>query len=294
MDKMIRKRHSQFYSKTHFHRLVQKNVSSSMIRIYERLRQQPNTDHEETSSTVLQPSNNTTANIIPQDYLYDCVDDKQLHTIHVFNDISHRYNENRSRRFENDISNCAGKGSGSHENIIPINNETVDDEVASSIMKVEHEFVDSTKFITINNNSTFISDIKNWALQFSIKHNALNNLLSILRNNTNTSFPADARTLLETPRSTEIFVVAGGEYYHYGLKNVIINIIKNRIYSKHNGTLIKLLISTDGATLGTSSGKNIWPILCSDTDSRDVHIIGIYYGERKPNNANDFLQILII
>ncbi|XP_032686339.1 uncharacterized protein LOC116851228 isoform X3 [Odontomachus brunneus] len=151
MDKMIRKRHSQFYSKTHFHRLVQKNVSSSMIRIYERLRQQPNTDHEETSSTVLQPSNNTTANIIPQDYLYDCVDDKQLHTIHVFNDISHRYNENRSRRFENDISNCAG----------------------------------------------------------------------------------------------------------------------------------------------TSSGKNIWPILCSDTDSRDVHIIGIYYGERKPNNANDFLQMFV-
>ncbi|XP_067208335.1 uncharacterized protein [Linepithema humile] len=35
----------------------------------------------------------------------------------------------------------------------------------------------------------------------------------------------------------------------------------------------------------------MWPILCSDSESRDVHMIGVYYGEGKPDNSNSFLEM---
>ncbi|KAJ8685743.1 hypothetical protein QAD02_021536 [Eretmocerus hayati] len=53
---------------------------------------------------------------------------------------------------------------------------------------------------------------------------------------------------------------------------------------------IKLLVGIDGAPLGNSSEKKMWPILISDQELIGVYIAGIYVGDSKPTDANEFLQ----
>lgn len=85
-----------------------------------------------------------------------------------------------------------------------------------------------------------------------------------------------------------------GQYWHNGLKKVVLSIIKKRIQTDHvEDKDINLLINIDGATIGKSSGKSMWPILCTDTICKQVHVIGIYYGEDKPDNSNILLDRFI-
>lgn len=55
-----------------------------------------------------------------------------------------------------------------------------------------------------------------WALKFNIAHNALSGLLEILRKYIPLNkLPKDPRTLLKTPRNTNIVRMGSGEYLHY-------------------------------------------------------------------------------
>jgi len=120
--------------------------------------------------------------------------------------------------------------------------------------------------------------------------NTVNSLLQILRKHTNVAFPND-RTLLKTPTCTEVAIIDKGQYWHYGLKKAIIRLLMNceeTDYSENRH--IDLLININGATLGKSTEKSMWPILCSDTVSKNVAVVGIFYGEGKPNNCNAFLD----
>ena len=67
----------------------------------------------------------------------------------------------------------------------------------------------------------FISDIHLLVVQHNIDQTTTNNLLEILRNNTDTAFPKTYRTLLKTPRQTPTIQMEGGEYYHFGLEDAI-------------------------------------------------------------------------
>ena len=63
-----------------------------------------------------------------------------------------------------------------------------------------------------------------------------------------------------------------------GLKN-----IKNEI---------NLLVNVDGLSLYKSAKSCFWPILCSDTELKDVFIVGLYQGNGKPHDSNDFLKAI--
>ncbi|KMQ85462.1 atp synthase subunit mitochondrial [Lasius niger] len=105
-----------------------------------------------------------------------------------------------------------------------------------------------------------LRDLQNWSFEFKIWHSVINALMEILRNAPHSQFktlPKDARALLKTPKKTaEIVALSGGSYYHFGLSN----------------TLEVLLLHY----------KN--------DISNQVHIIGLFYGKKKPKNANEFLQ----
>lgn len=58
----------------------------------------------------------------------------------------------------------------------------------------------------------FLQNISSWAIMFNIFHSALLALLFILRKYTHYPFPKDPRTLLKTPRRTEILEMGTGEY----------------------------------------------------------------------------------
>uniref|UniRef100_A0ABD2XQ81 Uncharacterized protein n=1 Tax=Trichogramma kaykai TaxID=54128 RepID=A0ABD2XQ81_9HYME len=101
----------------------------------------------------------------------------------------------------------------------------------------------------------------------------------------------DARTLLKRPRNVCSPVqMDPGHYSHFGLQNCLEKIISNRLLENEEDKVIRLLVNIDGAPLGESSEKSLWPILCSSDTDIEVYIIRVYAGESKPNDANEFLK----
>lgn len=141
-----------------------------------------------------------------------------------------------------------------------------------------------------DNNLKFKLDLREWAIAFKIHLNAFSALQLILRKYTCIDFPIDARTFLKTPRCTNVSSMGNGQYCHLGLRNAVERILTKRCDKRCDKDEIRLLVCTDGAPIGHSSTKNLWPIMCCDTILRIVEVIGIYYGDGKPDDSNEFLE----
>lgn len=124
-------------------------------------------------------------------------------------------------------------------------------------------------------------------MSYNIPHNACNALLKVLQKHTSCNFFTDTRTLLKTPRQNNIIKICGGEYFYLDLHNIIKNMLL-----KSNERYIDLLINIDGLPLAKSSHAALWPILCSNTRDNTVYL-GVYFGYKKPENSNIYLQALV-
>lgn len=94
-----------------------------------------------------------------------------------------------------------------------------------------------------------------WAIERNISHFGLSALLKVLKTDPhNSDLPTDPRTLLQTPRYTEIKEMALGFYWHYGLTRSLINFIEQNStrFNKFENT-ISLFINVDGLPLSRSS-----------------------------------------
>ncbi|KAF5281928.1 hypothetical protein FQR65_LT14454 [Abscondita terminalis] len=134
------------------------------------------------------------------------------------------------------------------------------------------------------NSKDFQNEIAEWSIKFNIQHNALSALLVILKKNSNPDFPVDARTLLKTPRHTEIQQIKGGQYAHFGLHEIL------KYMTNKKSDKIELMVNIDGLPLSKSSNICLWPILCSNRFSKKVYLIGAFFGKEKPGDSNEFLQ----
>jgi len=134
-------------------------------------------------------------------------------------------------------------------------------------------------------------DLAVWAVKHQITHIALTALLYRLKKHSCFSkLPVDARSLLKTPRQQNIRVVMPGSYFHFGLLHPVKKIIAS---IKDNINCVKIAINIDGLPLSKSSQQQFWPILGSILLYNNVFIIGIYFGNEKPADANDFLYDFI-
>lgn len=166
------------------------------------------------------------------------------------------------------------------------------------ITQSDNDHCNSTNNINYynSNNSTnnnikeqFEDVLASWAVSYNVPHNAGNALLTILRKYTPYNFPLQMRSLLQTPRQTDIIKVCEGEYFHWGVDNVIQKMLAkcNEIES------IDLLINIDDLPVGKSSNASLWPILCSNMMDKAVYLVGAYFGYEKPRDRNVFLQSLV-
>lgn len=137
--------------------------------------------------------------------------------------------------------------------------------------------------------SNFKYDLTTWAVEHKITHTALNALLQTLKKHSCFSaLPLDARSLLRTPRhQQELRTVEPGSYYHFGLADSIRKVLT---FVKDNIDCIRIGVNIDGLPLSRSSQQQFWSILGSIIPYDNVFIIGIYHGNEKPANANDFLK----
>lgn len=174
---------------------------------------------------------------------------------------------------------------------------SVDDETAS----IESKGEDSTFAVGIDNalennaeleqhDEHFPDALRTWAVNHNITHQALRDLLKLLKSQyKDARLPLDPRTLLGTPQATgELCVdIAGGKYWHNGLKACLDQWFANVDENKS----ISLNINVDGLPIYKSSKYQLWPILCNVHEMPQLSPlpVGIFLGKSKPSNVNEFL-----
>lgn len=137
-------------------------------------------------------------------------------------------------------------------------------------------------------NDHFRDDLKIWAIQYNISHQALRGLLKLLQCK-DARLPLDPRTLLATPQATGNLCAdkAGGKYWHYGLKACL-----NQWFANVDENIsISLNINVDGLPIYKSSKYQLWPILCNVHEKPQLEPlpVGIFLGRSKPSDVNEFL-----
>jgi len=153
----------------------------------------------------------------------------------------------------------------------------------------ESESADEIDIANLENYDKFRTDLCHWYINNHISHKAIANLLVILRKRTDLPFPKDPRTLLNTPRNVE-YISAEMQYYHFGLKRTLKKMLWEHIQQYGPTNILRIFINIDGLPIAKSGNASLWPILCSNSVTKLVYIVGAYYGEAKPANNNVFLQ----
>ena len=131
-------------------------------------------------------------------------------------------------------------------------------------------------------------DIASWCVQFQISEAAGNGLLKCWRKY-HPELPQNIKTLKKTPNevSGEIVELAGGKYLHNGLRK---NVEKFLAVYKIKEVVLKIDIGVDGIPLTKSSNSQLWPILGNIVPYKEVFIIGVFHGNKKPICADAFLK----
>lgn len=130
-----------------------------------------------------------------------------------------------------------------------------------------------------------------WAILFNIPHFALSSLLCILRD-ADLNVPKDPRTLLGTPRHTDVKEIAGGSYHYFGIASSICDKFHGEIPVELNAVdTLSLNINVDGLPLFRSSNSQLWPILGIVNEARNKapFIIAVYGGSCKPKSIDEYL-----
>lgn len=144
--------------------------------------------------------------------------------------------------------------------------------------------------LNIKTDKNFKDSVAAWAIKFRITHSVLRALLKILNMFTNTTFPKDPRTLLQTPRKTEVVTMEDGQYCHFDIVDIVKKMISERRKNNMNITVLDLLINIDGVSTFESSNGCFWPILVSENLCDKVYVAGLYYGYTKPKDSSKFLR----
>lgn len=139
----------------------------------------------------------------------------------------------------------------------------------------------------------FQDELQNWAVSENITHTAVDKLLQIL-NRHGQSVPQCAKTLLSTPRISQIEQMGNGRYWHYGFKKAL----EQRLCSGTENSVannLTLLFNIDGLPVYKNSCVSIWPVLVIIKESNDKQPIPIcaYEGDGKPKDLNQFLDNFI-
>jgi len=182
--------------------------------------------------------------------------------------------------------NCNSSGPSILNNIIPVDNFNL------NLNKIQILSSKSSSSDVLDQLS-FKQQIALWAVNEHISHTSLKSLLSILKAHPcHSDLPSDPRTLLNTPRGTELRNINFGQYWHYGLKKGLTNFLNKKGQIQSNK--IELMIGVDGLPISKSSGSQLWPILGSVIGFNEVFIIGIYHSySKKPEKSNEFLEYFV-
>ncbi|TGZ47888.1 Uncharacterized protein DBV15_12984 [Temnothorax longispinosus] len=128
--------------------------------------------------------------------------------------------------------------------------------------------------------------LKAWALR-GVSRKKINDLLSRLQP-LFPILPKSYKTLLKTPRKVLLKVIGTGKMWYKGIQANIRQKLSDA-YIMDKGEIV-MDVNIDGLNLYNSTDGEFWPILGSFSDEADPFIIGVYYGIKKPEDINMFLE----
>lgn len=134
--------------------------------------------------------------------------------------------------------------------------------------------------------------LREWVNQYNIKHNAVDSLLSIWREQGYTDLPKTARTLMRTKNDFEMKDISGVSYTYLGLrKQLKANVLRYPKAALEHLSDLEISLNIDGLPLFRSTKNSVWPILVAivSMDPKVVFPIAYAYGGTKPRDL-DFLD----
>lgn len=151
--------------------------------------------------------------------------------------------------------------------------------------------------------TNFATSLISWSHDHNISHSALDALLKILKPY-HASLPKDSRTLLRTPKQINVRECDAGSYIYFGLLPNILERASTGLIDSQNYPIIDLkklqidsdlltvTVNVDGLPVHSSTNYSFWPILCilDQCNNKKPFIVGLFYGESKPNNVNNYLR----
>lgn len=107
-------------------------------------------------------------------------------------------------------------------------------------------------------------------VKHKVYHKFCNGLLQLLKSE-GLDVPKDIRTLMKTPKLHDIVDISVGSYIHLGLRNMLLPIlIKNNVQIYIKSNVIKIGINIDGLSVSKSSRTQLWPILISILNFKEL------------------------
>ncbi|CAG5038376.1 unnamed protein product [Parnassius apollo] len=152
----------------------------------------------------------------------------------------------------------------------------------------EDEEEEEEKFSDIEKITALTKQLKTWSVGNNITQTALKQLLLILNEgyvSTTLLLPKDPRTVLRTPKEICIKNIEGGQYWHHGITEPLMKLLKDFTPIPNS---IHLIFNFDGLPIFKSAKKEFWPILANAEGN--VFTIGIYYGTGKPKILEEYLE----
>lgn len=117
---------------------------------------------------------------------------------------------------------------------------------------------------TLETTRNFRELLQEWAVEFQVKQDAVDRLLHIMKvvpNYEELGLPLTCRTLLQTIKKTPLKAVSPGHYFHFGLENGIMQVLKDLSIMNIKDNYIKMQLNVDGVPLAKSSNSQLWTIL---------------------------------
>ncbi|XP_055543301.1 uncharacterized protein LOC129728860 [Wyeomyia smithii] len=138
------------------------------------------------------------------------------------------------------------------------------------------------------------AELSAWASKYCVPLAGVSDLLKILKQSAGLYLPNDARTLLKTPRKSNLRKICNGEYIHMGVAEFLRRF--NLIDYIEEGHPVILSFSVDGTPVSKSGANDLWIIsgaVHTEEFKRHVFIVGIFNGPSKPTSFNTFLEELV-
>lgn len=174
------------------------------------------------------------------------------------------------------------------------------DAVNCGINLIEYNIDVNNKNNSINTsavatNANFKNKLVTWACQNNITHKALGELLLLIRPKYQ-FLPVNARTLLKTPRNTNIIKLRNGEMTYLGIERALQNnILRSGLKSSVTNNTVQIVVNIDGIALYNNSSVECWPILirCNTFNNDKPVVVAIYTGRGKPDPLEVYLENFI-